>query len=102
MMTMGLPEGQYLRLGRDLRADYPPSLASLANEELLVLLAQVDATTDSINATGAVDWGTLADRLHFIADMFRCYQEWQLLFAAPFTAEQAEIIRRGQLPQGEL
>jgi hypothetical protein len=102
MMTIGLPEGQYLRLGRDLRADYPSSLASLANEELLALLAQVDTTMDSINATGAVDWGKLADRLHFIADMFRCYQEWQLLFLAPFTAEQAEIIKRGQLPQGEL
>jgi hypothetical protein len=102
MMTIGLPEGNYLRLGRDLRADYPPSLVRLANEDLLRLLALVDPTTDSVDATGALDWGRLTDRLHFIVDMFRCYQEWLLLFDPPFTAAQAEAIKRGQRPQGEV
>jgi hypothetical protein len=102
MMTMGLPEGRYLRLGRDLRADYPPSLVVLANEELLALLAEVDPTTDSIDATGAVDWGRLTDRLHFIVDLFRCYQEWPQLFALPFTAEQVAAIKRSERPTGEL
>jgi hypothetical protein len=102
MMTMGLPEGRYLHLGRDLRADYPPSLVVLADEELLALLAQVDPTTDSIDATGAADWGRLTDRLHFIVDLFRCYQEWPLLFDRPFTAEQVAGIKRGERPPGEL
>ncbi len=102
MMTIGLPEGQYLRLGHDLRADYPQSLASLSNSELVALLKQVDPTSDSIEASGAVDWGNLSDRLHFIVDMFRCYQEWSLLFTAPFTDEQVAAIKAGLRPPGEL
>ena len=102
MMTIGLPEGQYLRLGHDLRADYPQSLASLSNPDLVALLQQVDPTTDSNKASGAVDWGNLSDRLHFIIDMFRCYQEWPLLFTAPFTAEQVAAIKAGLRPPGEL
>ena len=102
MMTIGLPEGQYLRLGHDLRADYPQSLASLSNPDLVALLQQVDPTADSNEASGAVDWGNLADRLHFIIDMFRGYQEWPLLFTAPFTAEQVAAIKAGLRPPGEL
>jgi hypothetical protein len=98
MMTLSLAGGQYLRLGRDLRADYPPALVKLANADLLALLAQVDPTTDSIDATGAVAWGRLDDRLHFIVDLFRCYQESPLLFEPPFTAEQTAAIKRGERP----
>jgi hypothetical protein len=98
MMTLALAGDQYLRLGRDLRADYPPDLVKLANEDLLALLAQVDPTTDSIDATGATDWGRLADRLHFIVDLFRCYQESPLLFEPPFSAEQVEMIKAGRRP----
>jgi hypothetical protein len=98
MMTLALAGDQYLRLGRDLRADYPPALVRLANADLLALLAQVDPTTDSIDATGAVDWGRLDDRLHFIVDLFRCYQESPLLFEPPFTAEQAAAIKAGRRP----
>jgi hypothetical protein len=102
MMTIGLPEGKHLRLGRDLRADYPPSLVHLRNPDLRVLLAEVDPTIDSIDATGAVDWGRLTDRLHFIVDMFRCYQEWPPLLLPPFTVEQAADIQRGRRPSGNL
>ena len=102
MMTIGLPKGQYLRLGHDLRAEYPQSLASLSNPELVALLKQVDPTVDSNEASGAVDWGNLADRLHFIVDMFRCYQEWPLLHTAPFTEDQVAAIEAGLRPPGEL
>jgi hypothetical protein len=102
MMTIGLPEGKYMRLGRDLRADYPSSLVTLSNGDLLALLARIDPTADSVEATGAVDWGRLSDRLHFIVDMFRCYQESSLLFELPFTPEQVEVIKSGRRPPGEL
>ena len=98
MMTLTLAGDQYLRLGRDLRADYPPALVKLTNADLLALLARVDATTDSIDATGAVAWSRLDDRLHFIVDLFRCYQESPLLFEPPFSAEQTAAIRRGERP----
>jgi hypothetical protein len=102
LMTITLAHGHYLRLGRDLRAEYPPYLVELRDEELLALLALVDPTPDSIDASGAVDWGRLADRLHFIAEMFRCYQEWPLLFEPPYTPEQVKTIKLGQRPAGEL
>jgi hypothetical protein len=98
MMTLTLAGGQYLRLGHDLRADYPPALVKLSEPDLLTLLAQVDPTPDSITATGAVDWGRLADRLHFIVDLFRCYQESPLLCEPPFSAEQVAVIKAGQRP----
>ncbi len=102
MMTIGLPEGQYLHLGHDLLADYPQSLASPSNSDLVALLKQVNASSGSKEASGAVDWGDLAERLHFIVEMFRCYQEWPLLFAAPFTDEQVAAIKAGLHPLGEL
>jgi hypothetical protein len=102
LMTITLPGGKYLRLGRDLRADYPPSLIDITHAELRDLLARVDPTPDSIDATGAADWGRLTDRLHFIVDMFRCYGESSWLFAPPFTDEQMNTIKRGRRPRGEL
>jgi hypothetical protein len=102
MMTITLPHGNYLRLGRDLRADYPPELIDITNADLQAFLAGADPTPHSIDATGAVDWGRLEDRLHFIVDMFRCYGAWPLLHVAPFTGEQVRAIRQGQRPQGEL
>lgn len=99
MMTLSLAGDQYLRLGRDLRTEYPPALATLAEPDLLALLAQVDPTPDSLDASGAADWGELADRLHFIVDLFRCYQESPLLFETPFTPEQVEQIKSGRRPE---
>jgi hypothetical protein len=102
MMTLTLAQGQYLRLGRDLRAPYPPALVNLINEDLLALLQQVDPTADSIEATGTVDWSRLPERLHFIVDLFRCYQESPLMFERPFAEEQVEMILAGQRPPGNL
>lgn len=98
LMTLSLAGDHYVRLGRDLRTGYPPALVELSEPDLLALLAQVDPTRDSLDATGAVDWGQLDDRLHFIVDLFRCYQESPLLLAPPFSAEEVELIKRGQRP----
>ena len=102
LMTLALPGGAYLRLGHDLRAEYPASLQHIAAPDLQALLAAVDPTPDSVAGTGAVDWGDLAERLHFIADMFRCYQETPLLLEPPFTPEQVAALQAGRLPPGEL
>jgi hypothetical protein len=102
MMTITLPSGARLRLGQDLAADFPASLKVIASPELRSLLAMHDPTPDSLLDSGAADWGQLPDRLHFIADFFRCYQENQELLAPPFTPEQVVAFRAGQVPAGRL
>lgn len=102
LMAIELPPATRLRLGRDLRAGYPESLRSLTNADLRVLLARIDPTLDSAATSGAGDWGSLDDRLHFIVELFRCYQEWPPLFDAPFSAEQVVALKAGRLPAGRL
>jgi hypothetical protein len=102
LMTLGLPGGKYLLLGADLKASYPESLQQLKNPELLALLSQVDPTPNNLAESRAVDWANLSDRLHYIADLFRCYQEDRILMDPPFNATQQEEIKRGVVPEGEL
>jgi len=102
MMTLALPNGELLRLGQDLQAHFPETLNRIADPELQALLDLVDPTSDSVYGSGAEDWADLADRIHFIADMFRAYHEQRSLFRAPFTAEQALMIKAGRKPAGRL
>ena len=87
LMTIELPHEVQLRLGGDLPGEFPPSLQQLTLPELRALLEKIDPTPDSTDETGVADWANLADRLHFILDMFRCYQEWGDLFEPPFATE---------------
>ena len=101
-MTLGLPHGVRLRLGDDLRGEFPASLRQIANPDLRALLDRIDPTPDSLRETGAADWADLPDRLHFIADLFRCYHESRDLFEPPFTLDQVTVLKAGRLPGGEL
>ncbi len=89
-MTIELPHDVRLRLGGDIPGEFPPSLQELTLPELRALLEKIDPTPDSTHETGAADWANLADRLHFILDMFRCYQEWGDLFEPPFATEPSQ------------
>ena len=102
MMTIELPRHNRLRLGDDLASGFPPLLKKIANPDLLALLAQIDPTPDSTRESGADLWGDLPDRLHFIADMFRCYQTSTEVFEPPFLAGQTAALKEGRLPVGEL
>jgi hypothetical protein len=102
LMTIELPPRRKLRLGDDLAAGFPPALRRIANPELQALLARIDPTPDSTRQSGAVFWGDLPDRMHFIADMFRCYELSAELLAAPFNDEQTADIKAGRLPEGRL
>jgi hypothetical protein len=101
LMTLTLPGGQ-LCLGRDLQGAFPPALQHLHNAELQALLARLDPTPDSLRQTGADDWADLPDRLHFIIDLFRSYQEDATLLNPPFTPEQTAALKAGRRPDGEL
>jgi hypothetical protein len=102
MMTLAMPDGQVLQLGRDLPGDFPDPLRAIDLPELAALLRQVDPTPDSPLDTGAQDWGRLPDRMHFIADLFRAYHLDSRLFNPPFSSAQVVQLKDGRLPQGAL
>jgi len=102
LMTLHLSRTEVLRPGQDLSGGFPQSLVQIQNPRLGVLLAEVDLTPESLNATAAKDWANFKERMHFIADFFRVYQERESLFDAPFTAGQLEVLTMGRRPDGQL
>ncbi len=101
-MTISFPPNVCIRLGNDLTAEFPVLLQALENTELNILLNKVDPTPNSVLESGAIDWADLPERMHFIADLFRCYQESINLFEEPFSPEQVKEMRAGCLPGGTL
>ena len=102
LMTLTLPPGNRLHLGRDLVATYPVNLQQLQNLELVALLARIDTTQNSLKESGATDWANLQERLHYITDLFRCYHEKTELFSEAFSIEQLTFLNEGKLPAGAL
>jgi hypothetical protein len=98
LMSIDLGTSVHLQLGADLAAGFPPSLREIVLPELRDLLDRIDPTPDSPRESGAADWADLGDRVHFIADMFRCYQEAPFLFDPPFTPAQLARLDAGERP----
>jgi hypothetical protein len=96
LMSIQLGTAVQLRLGDDLSAGFPASLREIVLPDLRDLLDRIDPTPDSLRESGATDWADLGD--HFIADMFRCFQESPFVFDPPFTAAQLERLDAGQRP----
>ena len=102
LMSIDLGAAVHLRLGEDLGADFPPSLREIVLPELRDLLDRIDPTRDDPRESGAVDWADLGDRVHFIAEMFRCFQESPFLFDPPFTPAQLKRLDAGERPPDPL
>lgn len=102
LMTLGLPGGRTLSLAQDLTGSFPAELEQIAHPDLQALLRQIDPTPDSTAESGARDWGNLADRIHFIADMFRIFEEDGSLFEPPFAPDQVATLKAGRRPAGRL
>jgi hypothetical protein len=101
LMTLTLP-GEVLNLGRDVPGTFPADLKTIDNPDLRALLGRIDPTPDTTRGSGTDDWSTLTERIHFIADLFRVYQERPTLLSDPFTAEQVAVIKAGGRPAGRL
>lgn len=102
LMTLHLSGTGVLRLGRDLPGKFPEVLTQISNARLGEMLARIDLTPNSLTGSGAKDWADFPDRMHFIADFFRAYQERQELFEAPFTTQQVALLKSGERPDGDL
>jgi hypothetical protein len=101
LMTIHV-SGEILQLGRDLAGAFSPPLAQITNSRLNQLLADLDPTPNSLIDSGARDWADLKERMHFIADFFRCYHQRAVLFDSPFNDQQVQEIKLGVKPAGPL
>ena len=100
LMSIEMPNGQVLRLGSDVPAAFPPSLARVTVPAVAAQLVELDLTPGTTRGSGTVDWSNLADRMHYLTDFFRCYQEDESLFAPPFADADLQAIQAGDLPGG--
>jgi hypothetical protein len=71
LMTLHLSSTEVLRLGRDLTGTFSHVLEQIDNARLREMLARIDVTPDSLKQSGAKDWASFTDRMHFIAGFFR-------------------------------
>ncbi|NMO23076.1 hypothetical protein HPC49_47450 [Pyxidicoccus fallax] len=106
LMRIELPDVT-LRLGEDIPAltserDFPPELARLEHPDLVALMAELDRTPDDTAGSAARDWGSLADRMNLIVDLFRTRQQDRLLYDQPFTFLQVDAFKSGRVPHGRL
>jgi hypothetical protein len=102
LMTLRLPAGRVLHLGRNLEAPYPESLGVLADRDTIASLERFHCDARGVHDCGAKDWAALDERLHFIAHLFRAFQEDPVFGSAPFTPEQVAIFAAGRIPDGDL
>jgi hypothetical protein len=102
VMTLELANGVVLRLGRDLDGTVPATLRTIAHPELAGLLSQLAPSGGGTTGSGATDWASFAERIHFIAVLFRSRAATPELFDSPFTTAQAAAIAAGHRPDGRL
>ncbi|MEZ4925718.1 MAG: hypothetical protein R3A50_05545 [Saprospiraceae bacterium] len=84
LMEIKLPSQSTIKLAQDLKAPFPENLKVIQHKDLNNLLTIIDPSPNSTAMSGALDWTNLKERVHFITDFFRCYQETADLFQAPF------------------
>ncbi|WP_145716989.1 hypothetical protein [Chitinophaga japonensis] len=97
LMTLNLPH-ETLLLSKDLQRTYPKVLSSLSCKDLVELMEKIDTTPESLKESGAEDWADLTDRMHFITELFRCYQFDEQLYQPAFKPEQVAAMKRGEVP----
>ena len=102
MMSIEFPGPQVLRLGSDLQRPFPAALARVELEELQAMMRRVDPTPDSTRGSGALDWASFGESIHFIADLFRAWHDEPALLDWPFADTQLAVIRAGRRPDGAL
>ena len=102
MMTLSLPPGPAVHLGRSLDGDYPALLSDPRNATLVALLLRFQARDGVAGDVGAYDWSVLEQRMRLITRLFRLRHEDALLFSDPYTSDQVAAFQAGRLPEGEL
>jgi hypothetical protein len=97
LMVLTFP-GATLYLGRNLTLP----MAAVDNADLEALLARYEPVPPAVDDCAASDWSVLHQRMHYIAHLFRGYHDRRELATPPFTPQQVERLRAGELPDGVL
>jgi hypothetical protein len=88
MMELRLPD-RTLRLGSDLREDYPPALQHPAYQPLVDFMRIADQ--HGTFEHGLQDWSDFTYRMHYISHLFRSFQEDEKLLQPPFAEGQIPV-----------
>jgi hypothetical protein len=110
MMSLSLPGGQTLPLGKDIpriaarRQFLPAPLRDIVDPaDLVALLDQYDrARGDTDQNTASIDWRKLEDRMNFIVNLFRSRQQDRELLDPPFSPAQCAAIEQRKMPEAAL
>jgi len=105
LMTLTLPGGNLLHLGRDIpvgSTPFPAVLDPLEYAALKELVSSYDPNLNSLKGSGARNWTELGNRMAFIADLFRSRQQDRSLFRPPFSDEQLAVLALDRVPPGPL
>lgn len=105
LMTLTLPGGQIMDLGRDVpvgATSFPAALNPLEYAKLVELVKTYDPNLETLKGSAAKNWTLIGNRMAFIADLFRSRQQDAALFGPPFTKEQLDVLTQGKLPPGRL
>jgi hypothetical protein len=104
-MAYALP-GSQMRLGQDVALpetfDFPEELLTLENPQTLDLVRRFDKDLEKLSGSAADNWGSLNDRMTFLADFFRSHQRYSPLFDPPFSDKQIRSILINRVPEGPL
>lgn len=106
VMSISLPN-HYLKLDEDIVApsgvySFPEDLQTITDPRCQRLVADLEVKADTLTGSAADDWVSLSDRMHFVVDLFRSYQQYKGMFDAPFAKSQMPAIDAGLLPAGPL
>ncbi len=102
LMTLRLPGGQVAWLGHHLDVAGAASLSGTPGAELGDVLTRFGCASDCGRQCGATDWGSLDQRMHYIAHLFRAFHDDTALLAAPFSDPQLAALAAGRIPDGTL
>jgi hypothetical protein len=85
--------------------DYPASLQTLTDPELVTFvdrLNSLDTGGNDLAGTRTRDWTRLPQRMKYIVNLFRALHLHPDVLTAPYSPEQFQQIRAGQIPVGPL
>lgn len=106
MMSITLPSRE-LKLSQNVIAptgvsSFPKDLLVIDSPRCLELVRAFEFGQDTLTGSAADNWASLRDRMSFVVDFFRSHQQYERMWEAPFTPEQAEAIELGHFPAGPL